>query len=146
MKCGKYRFLWHCCRSVQNLGSLTIIGSLALLLYQPTVMAASGVIACFAMLGGFYLAYKLLNRKVSDGTKLLTKKTVVATTAGGIIFRTAVMAVQNYYVLPLAISMPTSYLLGVVIPSVALFNLTEPLYVIPISYLLAKTINANFKF
>lgn len=121
------------------------VGSLALFAFKPGVMAAGGVIACFAMLGGFYLAYKLVTRKVPDGARLSSRKTVVAATAGGIIFRTIVMAVQNYYTLPLVVSIPQSYLLGVVIPLTAIFNVTEALYVIPISYFLAKAISARLK-
>jgi riboflavin transporter FmnP len=122
------------------------VGSLMLLAFQPTIIAVGGIIACFATLFGFYLAYKLVTRNVPDEANLSTKKTVAAVTVGGIIFRTAVMAVQNYYMLPLAgFNMSQSYLLGVVIPLVAVFNITEPLYVIPISYFVAKAICLNHK-
>jgi riboflavin transporter FmnP len=50
------------------------VGSLMLLAFQPTVIAAGGIIACFAMLCGFYLAYKLVTRNVPDGAQLSTKK------------------------------------------------------------------------
>ena len=126
------------------------LGSLALVAFQPTFIAVAGVLACFAMLGGFYLAYKLVTRNVPIGMTPSTRKTVIATTAGGIIFRTWVMAVQNYYTLPLVLPLmgyevSQSLMLGVIIPLVALFNVTEPLYVIPVSYFLAKAIGSNLK-
>ncbi len=121
------------------------IGCLALLVFQPTIIAVGGIIACFAMLGGFYLAYKLATRNASNGVTLSTKKTVAATTAGAIVFRIGVMAVQNYFMLPLVLTVPQAFLIGVVIPLVAVFNATEPLYVIPVSYFVAKIIRSNLK-
>ncbi len=121
------------------------IGCLALLVFQPTIIALGGIIACFAMLSGFYLAHKLSSRNVEKEAGLSTKKTVAAATAGGMAFRIGVMAVQNYFMLPLVLSVPQSVLVGVVIPIVAVFNATEPLYVIPISYFVAKTICSHLK-
>jgi riboflavin transporter FmnP len=125
-------------------------GSVVLVAFQPTFIAVAGVLACFAMLGGFYLAYKLVTRNVPQGITPSTRKTVIATTAGGIIFRVLVMAVQNYYTLPIMLplmgyNVSQSFMLGVVIPLVAIFNMTEPLYVIPISYFIGKAIGSNLK-
>jgi riboflavin transporter FmnP len=121
------------------------VGCLALLAFQPTIIGIGGIIACIAMLGGFYLGYQLATRNGQNGAKISTKKTIVATTAGGIIFRIGAMAVQNYFMLPLILNVPQSFLLGVVIPLVAVFNATEPLYVIPLSYFVAKAIRSNLK-
>jgi len=121
---------------------IALIGSIALLAFHPGVIAVGGIMACVAMLGGFYLAYKLVTRNVPREKMPSTRKTVIATTAGAVIFRTVVMAVQNYYMLPL---MGVTYPLAVIIPLVALFNATEPLYVVPISYFIAKTINKHLK-
>jgi riboflavin transporter FmnP len=129
---------------------IALIGSAALVAFQPTLIAVSGALACFAMLGGFYLAYKLVNRNVPSGTTPSMRKTVITTTAGGIIFRVWVMAVQNYYTLPIVLPLlgldsSQSIILGFYIPLVALFNATEPLYVIPVSYFIAKSIGSNLK-
>lgn len=123
------------------------VGSAALIVFRPTFIAVSGILACFAMLTGFLLAYKLVSRNQSSQiTEPSTRRTLVALTAGGVIFRTWVMAVQNYFVLPYAIpELSQSALLSGVIPLVAVFNMTEPLYVIPASYLLAKVIGSNLK-
>jgi riboflavin transporter FmnP len=123
------------------------VGSVTLVAFQPTFIAVSGVLACFAMLTGFLLAYKLLTRNGSpQSIPPSTRKTLIAITAGGIIFRVWVMAVQNYFVLPYAFpTMHQSALLGGVIPLVAVFNMTEPLYVIPASYFLARMIGSNLK-
>jgi riboflavin transporter FmnP len=129
---------------------IALIGSAAVVAFHPTLMAVSGVLAFFAMLGGFYLAYKLVARNVPPRTIASTRKTVIATTAGGIIFRIGVMIVQNYYMLPMFLSLngldsSPSVVLGFYIPLVALFNATEPLYVIPVSYFVAKAIESNLK-
>lgn len=122
------------------------VGSVVLVALQPMWVVAAGVLACFAMLGGFYLAYKLVTRNVAKETTPSTRKTVIAITAGAIIFRTLVMAVQNYYMLQLMYpSMTQSFLVSVAIPLVALFNATEPLYVIPVSYFVAKGIGSSLK-
>lgn len=53
---------------------------------------------------------------------------------------------NNIIMLPLmGYSVSQSFMLGVVIPLVAIFNMTEPLYVIPISYFIAKAIGSNLK-
>jgi len=122
------------------------VGSAVLVAFQPTFIAVSGVLACFAMLTGFLLAYNLVVRSaLPQNPGPSRRKTVIAMTAGGIIFRTWVMAVQNYFLLPFAVPMPQSELIGVVIPIVALFNITEPLYVIPASYFLARGIGSRLK-
>ncbi len=123
------------------------VGSATLLAFRPTFIAVSGVLACFAMLTGFLLAYKLVTRNDSlQSTPVSTRKTLIAITAGGIIFRVWVMAVQNYFVLPYAFpAMSQSALVSVVIPLVAVFNATEPLYVIPVSFFLARVIGSNLK-
>ncbi len=122
------------------------VGSLTLVAFRPTFIAVSGVLACFAMLTGFLLAYKLVTRNgLTQNTLASSRKTVMAITAGGIIFRVWVMAVQNYFVLPYVYGLTQSALWGFYIPMVAAFNATEPLYVIPASYLLAKLIASNLK-
>jgi riboflavin transporter FmnP len=126
------------------------VGSLVLVAFRPDPIAVGGVLACFSMLGGFYLAHRLVTRSVPEGTTPSTRKTIIATTAGGIIFRTGVMAVQNYFTLPLYLSVlgrdnSPSLLISFYMPMVAAFNITEPLYVIPLSYLIAKAIRSNLR-
>jgi hypothetical protein len=69
---------------------------------------------------------------------------VIAATVGAIIGRTGVMAVQNYYTLSLMTALSQTYIISIM-PIIALFNVTEPLYVIPISYFLARAISSNLK-
>lgn len=120
---------------------VALIGSLALLALHPNIVGFGGIVACLAMLGGFYLASKLVIRNTTPEKPHSTKRALIATTTGGVIFRAGIMAIQNYYMLPL-MGYPQSVLVSVVIPIVALFNATEPLYVIPISYFLGKAINS----
>ncbi len=129
---------------------IACLASLALVAFHPTLIAVGGVLACFAMLGGFYLAYKLVTRNVPEVAATSTRKIVIATTAGGIIFRTLVMAVQNYFTLSMFLSLQgldnsPSLIVSFYMPMVAGFNITEPLYVIPLSYLIAKAIGPNLR-
>jgi riboflavin transporter FmnP len=122
---------------------IAIIGSAAIVTLHPNIIGFGGVIAMLAMLGGTYIAYRIVTRNVPLEITPSTRKTIIATTAGGIILRTGVMAVQNYFMLPL-IGYPMTFVASIS-PLIALFNATEPLYVIPFSYILAKVIGSNLK-
>lgn len=123
---------------------IALISSAGMLAFNQNIVAIGGVIALFAMLGGFYLAYKLITRNVTPEKTPSTRKTLLATTASAVVFRTVVMAAQNYYTVTLMTGLPQSAVISMM-PLVALFNITEPLYVIPVSYLIAKTISSNLK-
>jgi riboflavin transporter FmnP len=124
-----------------------LIASLALLVFLPTYIILWGIVADLSMLTGVYLGYKLATRNVAQEKPPSTRKTVVFCTAGGIIFRTLIMAIQNYAILRypiIGMNLPESIIIAI-IPPIALFNATEPLYVVPLGYLIAKTINKNLK-
>jgi hypothetical protein len=110
-------------------------------------MAVGGIGACLSMLTGAYLGYRLSIRNVSQKEAPSAKKSVIFCTAGAVIFRTLVMAIQNYTMLRypiIGLSLPESVIIAV-IPLIALFNATEPLYVVPLSYLIARTIGKKMK-
>jgi hypothetical protein len=63
------------------------------------------------------------------------------------VFRTVVMAIQNYAILRypvIGLELPESVILAI-IPPIALFNITLVLYVVPIGYFIARTINRYLK-
>jgi hypothetical protein len=124
-----------------------LIASLALLAFRPTYIAVGGIVACVSMLTGAYLGYRLSIRKVPQEKTPSTRKTVAFCTAGAIIFRTLVMAIQNYAILRypiIGLNLPEPVIIAI-IPLIALFNATEPLYVIPLGYFMAKTVSKHLK-
>lgn len=124
-----------------------LIASLASLAFHPTYIVVWGIVAVLSMLTGVYLGCRLATRNVAQEKTPSTSRTVLFCTAGGIIFRTVVMAIQNYALLRypvIGMSLPESVIIAIM-PPVALFNATQPLYVVPISYFIAKTINKHLK-
>jgi len=124
-----------------------LISSLASLAFHPTYIVVWGIAAVLSMLSGVHLGYRFAARNAAQGKTPSPGKTVAFCTAGGIIFRTVVMAIQNYAILRypvIGMSLTESVILAI-IPPVALFNATQPLYVVPISYFVAKTINKHLK-
>jgi riboflavin transporter FmnP len=124
-----------------------LIASFALLAFRPTYMAIGGIVACVSMLAGAYTGYWLSLRKVTQEKTPSARKTVVFCTAGAIIFRTLVMAIQNYAMLRypiIGLNLSEAVIIAI-IPPIALFNATEPLYVIPLGYFIARITNKNLK-
>jgi riboflavin transporter FmnP len=119
-----------------------LISSLAALAFSPTYIVVWGIVAGLSMLTGVYLGYRLAARNVAQEKTPSTMKTVIFCTAGGIIFRTVIMAIQNYALLRypvIGLELPESVIVAIM-PPIALFNITLVLYVVPISYFIAKTI------
>jgi riboflavin transporter FmnP len=124
-----------------------LIAYLATLAFYPTYIVVWGIVAGLSMLTGVYLGYRLATRNVAQEKTPSTMKTVVFCTVSGIIFRTVVMAIQNYILLRypvIGMNLPESVIIAI-IPPVALFNITLVLYVVPIGYFIAKTINKHLK-
>jgi len=124
-----------------------LIAYLAFTAFQPSYVIVWGIVAGLSMLTGVYVGYRLANRNVAQEKTPSTWKTVVFCTAGGIIFRTVSMAIQNYTILRypiIGMNLPESVIIAI-IPPVALFNATEALFVVPAGYFIAKTINKHLK-
>jgi riboflavin transporter FmnP len=124
-----------------------LISALAALAFGPTYIVVWGTIAVLSMLTGIYLGYRLAARNVAQEKTPSTRKTVLFCTAGAIIFRTVIMAIQNYAILRypvVGLELPESVIIAI-IPPIALFNATQPLYVVPLGYFIAKTINKHLK-
>ncbi len=123
------------------------INGVFLLAFFPRPTTVGSIIASFAMLLGIFIIYKLLTRNLDQGHAVSSKKIILSSTLGAIIFRTLIMAFVNYsllrYPFPLGLNLPEPAILAFM-PFVAIFNLTEPLYVVPFSFLIAKTITGNF--
>ncbi len=102
------------------------------------------------MLLGAYIAQKLLARKDEGEKTLLGVNSVIYLTAFAILVRTAVMPFIDYYVyrflLPLVIGRAISeaFVLALM-PWIVVFNITVPLYTIPIAYIVARRVGRALK-
>jgi riboflavin transporter FmnP len=124
-----------------------LIASIALLPLHQTYIAIWGIVAWMSMLAGVYVGYRLVNRNAQQEKMPSARKTVLFCTAGAIILRTLFMAIQNYTLLRypvIGMNLPESTIL-MIIPPIALFNATQPLFVVPLGYFLARTIGSNLK-
>lgn len=109
------------------------------------------VVVTSSTLLGVYLGHVLLRRRVSSANTLLGRRPIMYFTGLGVLSRALIMSFLDYTVfyrvlLPfvLARSFSDAYIVALM-PGIVLFNVTLPLYTIPISYLLAKTVNRNLK-
>jgi hypothetical protein len=115
--------------------------------FLPNMVTLGDTVACLSMLLGIYLVSKLITHKVSQEEIPSGRKLVLSYTAFAIIFRNVIMVIFDYSLLRYAIlgpSLPVPVIIAT-IPPIALFNLTEPLYVIPLGYFIYKTVTKNLK-
>ena len=102
------------------------------------------------MLGGVYLANKLIARRGSIGKPISEARKIIVVTALGVAFRGIIMPFVDYAnyhtVFPffLGIAFPEAYILGIM-PATVLFNILVPLYEVSIGYLIARTVGKNLK-
>ena len=98
---------------------------------------------------GLFLASKVVNRKITQ-QESRWKTSVIYFTAFGTLSRAAIMPFVDYgvyrFLLPFVIGhgIPDAYILGLM-PAIVFFNITVPLYTIPIAYLVAKTAGKNLE-
>lgn len=96
---------------------------------------------------GLYIATKITNRNQTE-QQSRWKKPVLYFTALAILSRTAIMPFVDYgvyrFLLPFVIGriIPDAYILGLM-PAIVFFNITVPLYIVPIAYGVAKTVSRN---
>jgi len=127
--------------------AISLINAAVRLSFSPTYLIAGGTVASLSMLLGIYSAHKLVTRKVKQKKTLSEGKLGLSYTALGIVFRTIVMAAFNYALLRypvIGMNLPEPVIIAIT-PPIALFNITEPLYVIPLGYFIAKIIGKNLK-
>lgn len=134
--------------------SVAVLNALAQIVIFPVpagVLAYPwGLVATLTMLLGVYLAYKLFSRRPQQDSSLFRAKPVVYFTSLGIAFRAGIMPFVDYAVyrslLPLALgqSFTEAYVIAL-IPAIVLFNITVPLYTVPIGYLIARKLSKSLK-
>jgi riboflavin transporter FmnP len=124
------------------------INAVILLTFSPQFVTVGGIIASFSMLLGIFLAFKLASSSIFPERTMWSKRFVFAFTIGGIVFRTIFMTVFNYamlrYPIPFGLHLSQAYILAIM-PPIALFNVTEPLYVVPLGFFIAEAASRGLK-
>lgn len=103
--------------------------------------------AAITMLLGIFLAIKIVARKVPQQDTVPQRKLFILSIVLGTLFRVGIMAVLAYVLFryPLiGFNLPESAILAI-IPLIAIYDATLPLYTIPIGYLIANTVRKNLK-
>ena len=128
-----------------------IAGQTALFVGPAGILEAPwGLIVVLTMFLGLYLAKRLCKSRLTHISWISGIMPIVLFTAFSIIARTSIMLPVDYAIyssiLPIVIgvNIPNAYIIGLM-PFTILFNVLVPLYTIPVSYLLAKTIGRNVK-
>ncbi len=133
-----------------SVAAMNVVAQIALFPVSAGYLAYPwGLVATLTMLLGVYLALRLLVQ-TSQEKPHSKRRAVVYVTALGLAFRAGIMPFVDYVVylslLPLALGQTFSeaYVLGL-IPSIVIFNLTVPLYTIPIAYLIARKVGTGLQ-
>ena len=113
--------------------------------YYPT-----NIIAQLGMMLGIYLASRILSRNASTDNPVSKPKLVSLSILLAILFRVTFMAPVMFGILyldPLQMfpTTPAWYIVAIIWPPQAIFNVILPLYMIPSSYLIARLISRNMK-
>jgi riboflavin transporter FmnP len=112
-------------------------------LANPAMSPAAGLVACGSMLIGVFLGSRLSFRLGLAFTDSKRKSMIISTVLG-IVFRVVIMTAFVYAVFVLILGNP-AHLIIAILPFISVFNVTLPLYTIPIGYLIAKATNRAFK-
>ena len=128
-----------------------IVGQTALFVGPAGILEAPwGLIVVLTMFLGLYLAKRLCKNRLTQMRWISGIMPIVLFTAFSIIVRTSIMLPVDYAIyssiLPIVIgvNIPNAYIIGL-LPFTILFNVLVPIYTVPVSYLLAKTIGNNVK-
>lgn len=133
--------------------SVAVLNGAAQIVFFPgpagAIVLPWGVVLMLSMFLGIYIASKLIDSRVSQG-KNLGKKPIVYFTAFGTLSRVVIMLFVDYgvylFLLPIVMgrTFTDAYIIALM-PAMVIFNITVPLYSIPVSYLIAKTVSKNLE-
>ncbi len=115
------------------------------------VVYPMGLIVMPLMVFGIYLAKKLINRKPASENQISERRKAVYYTGVVTAVRGGIMPFADYFILynfllPLVLDkvFPPAYLAGLV-PAFIAYNLTCPLYAVPIAYLIARQASKHLR-
>lgn len=131
--------------------ALNVIGQIVFFPVPGGVVAYPfGLIAMLLMMIGVYSANYLVQSRFQQ-EKVSTQRKIAYLTALGVAVRGAIMPLLDYgvlyhFLLPIVLGRTISeaYMLAL-LPGMFAFNITIPLYTIPIAYVIAKKVNNSLK-
>jgi riboflavin transporter FmnP len=134
-------------------GVLQLIGQEALFPVGPVgiVVYPMGFVALLMMFFGVYLGNRFIAHKDASEKSFDEKKRTIYLTAFAAVVRGGFMPLLSYgilyrFLLPLVLGTPISEsYIAALVPSFVIYNVTVPLYTIPISYVIARKISNYLK-
>lgn len=127
-------------------GVLNVAGGLALFPLGPSgiIIYPMDLVSVLIMFAGLYVASRFIRLNEEREGSVFWKKPVVGLTTFATAFRGGIMPLIDYGViyhvllpLVLGLRLPEAYIAGLV-PAFILYNVTVPLYTVPIAYIVAK--------
>ncbi len=134
-------------------GVFHLAGQLALFPIGPVGIVAypMGFVALVVMVLGVFLASRLISRRATSEKPFNEKRRTTVLTVFAVAFRGGIMPFLDYGVmyrvllpLVLGISIPEASITALV-PSFILYNVTVPLYTIPLAYITAAKVSKYLK-
>lgn len=134
-------------------GAVNLVGQLAFFNFGPGFLVGFpvGFIALLVMLSGIYMANRIVISRASTEKPFGVKKAAICLTGFAVAFRAGIMPFIDYGVfygilLPIVgIPIPDEYR-AALIPVFILFNVTVPLYTVPIAYFVARRVRMHSRF
>jgi hypothetical protein len=127
-------------------GVLNVAGGLALFPLGPSgiIIYPMDLVSVLIMFAGLYVARRFITLNEETEGSAFWKKPVFGLTTFATAFRGGIMPLIDYGViyhvlfpLVLGLRLPEAYIVGLV-PAFVLYNVTVPLYTVPIAYIVAK--------
>jgi riboflavin transporter FmnP len=113
------------------------------------VIYPMGFVAVLLMFAGLYVASRFTGRKETPQNFLNGSNSIIYLTTFAVAFRGAIMPLIDYGItyrvllpLVLGVSIPETYIAALV-PAFVLFNVTVPLYTIPVGCLIARRVSKH---
>ncbi len=111
----------------------------------PGLNPLYSLVACSSMMSGMLIAYKFFRFNPKEYSQpIVERKRVLSFTALGIMLRALLMTFFVYVMFVWVLGTPAHVIIAS-LPFIAIFNVTLPLYTIPVGYSIAKTINRMLK-
>jgi riboflavin transporter FmnP len=131
--------------------SIAILNSVFLFAVYPgpshSIFAIGNAIAASSMMAGIYIANRFTRKNSQEersfGIRKIALSTILAMLLRVVVMAPIMFAILHYGIL--APKIPDSYIIAVVLPIQAVFNITIALYTIPVGFFVAKVVSRNLK-
>jgi riboflavin transporter FmnP len=131
--------------------SIALLNSVFLFAVYPgpsnSIFAIGNSVAASSMMVGIYLASRSTrksNREESSfGVRRIRLSTILAMLLRVVVMAPIMFAILHYGIV--APKIPDSYIIAIVLPIQAVFNITIARYTIPVGFLVAKVVSRNLK-